>query len=239
MTKGYIYVASLRKDYYIAAKKSAESLKDFYPEANVTLFTHADWVELDDYKLFDQIRTHDGLGNDMPMNNRAKLWALSTSPYDVTMYLDCDTMIEHEDIRYAFDHLKDNDVIFTLNRPYNAKITKLNDDESMKYHCGIFVYRKNKATTKLMDDWYKYYLIQSAPMHDVSPYPESVKPWDTFTMWYLLNKTAHKDTVTVGEFGSPDARWNFVVGQKPEELDGTEVIIRHYLLNRHIDKWKH
>ena len=235
MTKGYVYVASLKKDYYYAAKLSALSLLDFYPDAKITLFTHAAWVELDDFKIFDQIRTTDPMGIDMPVNNRAKLWALSQTPYDLTMYLDCDTMIEDGDIRFAFDFIREHDIIFTRNRPYNAKITKLNDEDEMIYHCGVFVYRNTDAVKKLMDDWYYYYRIQCAPAHDVSPYPEAVKPWDTFTMWYLLNKTKHKETINVGEFPSPDARWNFVMGQRPEELEGNDVVVRHYLIDRHFN----
>ena len=30
---GYLYVATVRHEYYIAAKRSAKSLLDFYPEA--------------------------------------------------------------------------------------------------------------------------------------------------------------------------------------------------------------
>ena len=79
------------------------------------------------------------------------------------MYVDCDTFIQHEDISTVFDYLGDNDIIFTRNRPYNAKITKLNDTEEMIYHCGIFVYRKTKNTQSLMLDWYERYLEQTTP----------------------------------------------------------------------------
>ena len=148
------------------------------------------------------------------------------------MYVDCDTFIQHEDISTVFDYLGDNDIIFTRNRPYNAKITKLNDTEEMIYHCGIFVYKKTKNTLSLMLDWYERYLEQVAPGFDPSPYSERVRPWDTFTMWYLLNKTEYKDTIKVGDFPSPDARWNFCMGQKPEELMGEDVIISHYTISR-------
>ena len=224
-TKGYIYVASMNKKYYEAAKISAESLLDFYPEAKITLATHEHWVQEEDHKIFDTIITG------VPSNNRAKLWALSQTPYDITMYIDADTYIQHEDIQSAFDFIGDNDIIFTRNRPYNAKITMLSDTEEMIYHCGIFVYRNNEQTKSLMDDWYAYYRNQIKDDYDPSPYPRDVKPWDTFTMWYLLNKTDHKDKIKVGDFPEPDARWNFVVGQKPEELLGKDVIITHYCLH--------
>tara|TARA_B100000073_G_C23715667_1_gene565835 strand:- start:561 stop:1277 length:717 start_codon:yes stop_codon:yes gene_type:complete len=230
MTKGYLYVASLNKDYYRAAKMSAESLKEFYPEADITLFTHEEWVTEEDHLLFNNIIT-----KDVPVNNRAKLWALSQTPYDLTMYLDCDTVIEHEDISTVFDYIGNYDIIFTRNRPYNAKITKLNDREEMIYHCGIFAYKRNLNVRTLMDNWYREYLIQIDPEYCLDPYPEKVRPWDTFTMWWLLNKTHLKHSINVGEFPLPDARWNFCMGQRPEELEDTDVIIRHYVLNRVFD----
>lgn len=226
-SKGYVYVASLKKAYYEAAKYSAESLLTFYPEAKITLFTHEEWVEEEDYDIFDQIITED-----VPKDKRAKLWALSKTPYDITMYVDCDTYIQHEDIADVFDFIDEYDIIFTRNRPYNAKITKLSDNEEMIYHCGIFVYKNNTQTKKLMDDWYKYYWEQQKKSFDMEHYPDEARPWDTFTMWYLLNKTDHKNTVMVGDFPEPDARWNFCLGQRPEELQGQDVIITHYRLDR-------
>lgn len=218
---GYLLVASVNKAYYKAALRCAESLLDFYPDARITLFTHEDWVCDDARQLFDTIITED-----VPVHIRAKLWALSKTPYDLTLYLDCDTVVQHEDISNVFDLIGDNDIIFTRNRPYNAKITKLSDTEEMIYHCGLFLYRNNQQTKDLMDNWYLNYLDQRKESWDPSPYSEEVRKWDTFTMWALLNKTDHR--VVVGEFPQPDARWNFVNGYKYEELQGTEPVIYHY-----------
>lgn len=219
-SNGYLLVASVNKAYYDAALRCAESLLDFYPEAKITLFTHEEWVCDYAHELFEYVIT-DGVPNHI----RAKLWALSKSPYDVTLYLDCDTVIQHEDISEVFDFLGENDILFTRNRPYNAKITKLSETEEMIYHCGLFLY--NTATTKqLMDSWYEWYLEQRTPSWDPTPYPEKVRPWDTFTMWNLL--TNGKFDVKVGEFPSPDARWNFVNGYYEDELQGTDVVVYHY-----------
>lgn len=224
---GYLYVATVKHEYYVAAKQSALSLLDFYPEAKICFFTLSKWVQEEDYEIFDQIIT------DIPNHVRTKLWALSQTPYDLTMYVDCDTYIQHEDISKAFDYIGDNDVIFTRNRPYNAKITMLNDEDEMIWHCGIFVYKNNENTKQLMDDWYKQYCDQISPDYKLDgPYPKTALPWDTFSMWYLLNKTKHKDLIKVGEFPSPDARWNFCVGQKPSELEGQEIIILHYTVKK-------
>lgn len=223
---GYLYVATVKYEYYLAAKESALSLLDFHPEAKICLFTLPEWIEEDDHEIFDRIIT------DIPNHVRTKLWALSRTPYDLTLYVDCDTWIQSEEIQTIFDYIEDNDIIFTRNRPYNSKITKLNDEEEMIYHCGIFLYKKNMNTIELMDDWYEYYCKQITRGYDIRPYPEKARPWDTFTMWYLLNKTKHKDIIKVGDFPSPDARWNFCMGQRPEELEGQDVIISHYSLGR-------
>lgn len=223
---GYLYVATVRYEYYLAAKESALSLLDFHPEANICLFTLPQWVEEEDHEIFDRIIT------DIPNHVRTKLWALSRTPYDLTLYIDCDTWIQNEEIKTIFDYIGDNDIIFTRNRPYNSKITQLNDEEEMIYHCGIFLYKKNMKTIELMDDWYEYYCKQITRGYDISPYPEKARPWDTFTMWYLLNKTKHKDIIKVGDFPLPDARWNFCMGQRSEELEGQDIIISHYSIGR-------
>ena len=59
------------------------------------------------------------------------------------------------DIEFVFDQLPDDlDLIFTKIRPYNAKVTKLSNTEEMTMHCGMFVYRNNPQTIKLMESWY-------------------------------------------------------------------------------------
>jgi hypothetical protein len=221
-SNGFVYVASVNKAFYQAALQSAQSLLDFFPEAKITLFTHEPWVCDEAREIFDQIIT-DGVPNHI----RAKLWALSKSPYDATLYVDCDTLINSEEISGVFDLLGDNDILFTRNRPYNAKITKLSETEEMIYHCGLFLYR-TETTKDLMDSWYMWYLEQNDPRWDPSPYPEEVRKWDTFTMWNLL--TNGNFNVIVGEFPQPDAKWNFVTGYKQDELMGEEAVIQHYTI---------
>lgn len=221
---GFVYVASLRRGYYRAAKNSALSLLDYYPDAKITLFTHAEWVEDGDYDIFETIITED-----IPRHKRAKLWALNKTPYDLTVYMDCDTEVHHEDIQKIFDQIpEDKDIIFTANRPYNAALTKLSETEEMTEHCGLFVYRNNEQTLNLMWQWWEQYLAQNQPDYDMGKYPESAKQWDTFTMWKLL--TYGNTGVRAGRFPDPDARWNFVSGYKQQELQGQEMVIYHYTL---------
>src|SRR6056300_444358 len=99
-TKGFLIVASKQKGFYRYSKYLAESIKDFWPEANITFFTHEEWVQSEDYDLFDNIITEG-----IPDHIRAKLWALNKTPYDITAYLDADMICEHEDIKNIFDEL--------------------------------------------------------------------------------------------------------------------------------------
>ena len=221
---GFVYVASLRRGYYRAAKNSALSLLDYWPEAKITLFTHAEWVEEGDDEIFENIIT-DGV----PYHKRAKLWALDKTPYDLTVYMDCDTEVRHDDIQKIFDQIPDDvDVLFTANRPYNAALTKLSATEEMTEHCGLFIYRNNPQTLRLMSAWWGEYCKQNEPGYDRQHYPADALQWDTFTMWRLL--TYGNMGVKTGRFPDPDARWNFVVGYKEEELQGEEVVIYHYTL---------
>ena len=221
---GFVYVASLRRGYYRAAKNSALSLLDYWPDAKITLFTHPEWVEPGDEEIFENIIT-DGV----PYHKRAKLWALDKTPYDLTVYMDCDTEVQHDDILKIFDQIPDDiDVIFTANRPYNAALTKLSDTEEMTEHCGLFVYRNNSQTLKLMGAWWGEYCKQNEPSYDRQHYPKEALQWDTFTMWRLL---AYGNMgIKTGRFPDPDARWNFVIGYKQEELQGQESVIYHYTL---------
>ena len=221
---GFVYVASLRRGYYRAAKNSALSLLDFWPDAKITLFTHAEWVEEDDYQIFENIIT-----DDVPYHKRAKLWALDKTPYDLTVYMDCDTEVQHEDIQKIFEQIPDDvDILFTANRPYNAALTRLSASEEMTEHCGLFVYRNNSQTLELMRAWWGEYCKQNEPGYDRKHYSKEAMQWDTFTMWRLL-KYGNMG-VRTGRFPDPDARWNFVIGYKQEELQGQEIVIYHYTI---------
>ena len=134
---------------------------------------------------------------------------------------------EHEDVKDIFKQLpKDKDLIFTKIRPYNAKITKLTNTEEMTAHCGMFLYRNNKQTLKLMNSWYGEFLYQQDGKNDIGNYPDSVRKWDTFTMWKLLNYSDH------GVKWAEDlhCRWNFVNGYQEEELGDQERVMYHYTI---------
>jgi len=127
---GFLYVGSLTKPYYDAAVMSAESIKDYWPEAKCMLFTNEPWVaERRDSRIFDKIVTN------VPAHCRAKLWALNRTIFDKTAYMDADTYCESEDIKYIFDELTDNeDMVMTANRPYNAKVVYFTNDRELRHY---------------------------------------------------------------------------------------------------------
>ena len=224
---GFLIVASVHERFYRAAIDCAESVKLFHPDAHITVFVdNEDWIKPSDYEKADWIVTWG-----VPNHIRAKLWALGRTPYKgKTCYLDADMLCQHEDIANVFDELPENlDLLFTKIRPYNAKITKLSNTEEMTMHCGMFVYRNNPQTIKLMNSWYGEYVKQQDPDHDIGTYPNECRKWDTFTMWKLLTYSDH------GVFWdeSLHIRWNFINGHLDSELEGEEIVMWHYSIPSH------
>ena len=74
---GFVIVASMFEAFYKAAIELAESIKLFYPEAHITVFTsHEEWIKPTDWNHADWI-----VHWEVPNHIRAKLWALSQTPY--------------------------------------------------------------------------------------------------------------------------------------------------------------
>tara|TARA_B100000287_G_scaffold376311_1_gene377371 strand:- start:2461 stop:3252 length:792 start_codon:yes stop_codon:yes gene_type:complete len=245
---GFLIVASLYNPFYKAAIELAESIKLFYPETHVTIFIDSSeiqylWKEKlntlpfkassDWYEHIDQM-----VSTDVPKHIRAKLWALSKTPYKgKTVYLDADMMCEHEDVENIFDQLTDDlDLLFTKIRPYNAKVTKLTNTEEMTAHCGMFIYRNNPQTITLMESWYGEYLKQTEKtnkggwVNTIGQYPDDVRKWDTFTMWKLLTYSDHG----VRWDDNLHCRWNFVNGYHPNELEDLDRVFYHYTIPEHV-----
>ena len=225
---GFVIVASMFEAFYTAAIELAESIKLFYPEAHITVYTsHEEWIKPTDWNHADWI-----VHWEVPNEIRAKLWALSQTPYKgKTVYFDADMVCESEEIENIFDQLPDDlDLIFTKIRPYNAKVTKLTNTEEMTAHCGMFIYRNNPQTLALMDSWYGEFLYQQDPDNDIGNYPEDCRKWDTFTMWKILNNSEH------GVKWAEDlhCKWNFVNGYTEDELGDEERVMYHYTIPQHV-----
>lgn len=253
-TKGYLYAATCSRAYYEAMVMSIESLKDEIPDAQVAVFTHADWVEDQHKHLFDHLFTP------VPVHIRTKLWALDKTPFDLTMYVDADSFVESPELQEPLDMLEENpdvDVYMSENRPYNAKVVYFTEDNmegegiparemehwveedmdkvrkgighKFRWHCGLLVYRKNEVTDKLWSEWLRFYRKHNEEKDGHKPFPNSLTYWDTFAFWRALHENPNLD-VNIKRLPN-DAKYNFVTGYKTTELrPGTVKALNHYTI---------
>jgi hypothetical protein len=272
MSRGFIYVASLSKCYHDHALASIISLKKLWPEAKVCLFTHKQWFDEDKEIVNKYV---DDLFTGIPVFVRTKLWALPRTPYDETCYIDADTYILSEDIKYIFDQRPyDKHVVMTCNRDYSAivmyftedgtegpnkagrclnhnniedlKLIKAGKAHKLKWHCGLFVYKNNEITQRLWKLWLdtllKHYYGKNQDYRggtgrecfgDIAPYPRELGFWDTFAFWRVLHENADMSNI-VTKFPMPDARWQWIMGYREWELQGTEIVVWHNSIKEEI-----
>lgn len=235
MSSGYVYVASMSSEYYKAAIYSAASLKDYYPEAKITLFTHPEFIRESDRRLFDQVHL------DIPYHIRAKMYGMSRTPYKKTLYIDADTEIRSEKIKDVFDILKDNDIMFTKIIPHVSNTRRIDDNNDLEYHGGIILYNNKSLTIKLIKQWYDLYLYQKDTPWKKSKFKEydaRMQPWDQFTIWYLLHKDKKYSKIKHGLFPDGGTPYNYVSlleiksMQKNAPYADMEQIIYHYTLKK-------
>lgn len=220
--KGFVIVASVKADYVQTACYLAETIKDHYPEADITFFVPQKFYKPEFESLFDQV-----ISEGVPDHARTKLWALSRTPYsELTLYVDADMECMHEDVSTVWDQIApDTDILITKIRAYNGKIAKWPKGE-MIHHGGFFLYRSNPKTLDFMQKWWEGYDKQRK---EPWPYPESehpisLRPWDQFTFWKLLN--IDKLDINVDIF-KDDARWNFVNGYRLSETSNPIIFYHH------------
>lgn len=184
--KGFIYVASRDVLYYELAVQACQSMRDYFPNAHVTLFTHKMFLDGRE-DIFDNVIV------DIPVHYRTKMWAMARTPYKKTIYIDADSLIMHKDIKFMHDFLEDCDMFFCPVTQYtvsNFKLMYIDKDYSIppKYHGAICGYNKSDLTIDFMQTWYDKYLEQvCAPNW---PYTFSYDVWkvfDMFTLWRLTN----------------------------------------------------
>lgn len=227
--KGFIYGVGKLKTFMKSAKLSAMSVKDYYPDANITICAPPSLVDPQCSEIFDNIISNDSV----PNNARTKLWALSHTPYDLTMYLDADTICMSEEIQQCFDQIKNYDIVFTNIRLYNSNRKGIVDSPNFQYHGGVFLYNR-KSIPFMIEWWERWNEGQTTWKYD--NYPSHLRIWDQFYLFYILNHTNHGLNVGVFE---EDARWNFVNGYFRTELGGKPEIIRHNTIKAglfHYDK---
>ncbi|MGI9570866.1 MAG: hypothetical protein ACR2PH_14290, partial [Desulfobulbia bacterium] len=131
---GFLYAASVHQRYLSAAILSAQSLREHYAGASITLVTEPRFFFDGLYDTFDDVI----IGP--PNQKRLKLWGICNSLYDRTLYIDADSEIQHPDIAIVHDQLGDADIMLSKIRPYRAAYTKFPGGE-LTDHCGIILYK--------------------------------------------------------------------------------------------------
>ena len=211
--KGYLICASYAPNFYLYALNLIESIRDHDPNANICLAVSP---YLCDGR--ESIADHVIHVGDTP---REKLIALTKTPFDITMYIDADSEVMHDDISTCFDQLNGNDIMFcalTAEREYCY--TARSFPGGALELCGAnFVYDNRKQIVKdFMKDWKDYYWAQhynkdwwptnEEGQPDYALYPETYRQWDQFTLWWLTKKVDKYKDLKFDIF-EDDARWNW------------------------------
>lgn len=232
-TKGFVFVASNKPSFYSSALNSIESIRDYFPEAKFAFFTEERFVD----SRCDDIDHLFFVGNGI----REKLYGIANTPFDITMYIDADTIIEHEDICTVFDQLE----------YYDMKFVKLTDDpiarrsfvekdfktdfgtETLSLCGGVCLYdSRNPLVKEFMSDWHKIYLKQEYDRWVPKGFPASVCRWDQFTLWWLTNKVDKYKELKIGEF-EDNYRWNWFTSFRFDDNGNHNLVNKHPIIIHH------
>ena len=248
-SKGFITVATKRKQYLIGADYLKESILDHYEDAKITLFTEQKFI--DDPECQSYFKHYDKVIATPDSTNREKMWGMANTPYDQTLYLDADIEIVHDDIQHVFDRLEDNDMVWVeLKEETKGHFMEWDwGDGPIDHltHCGgVCLYNsENKLTREFMMDWYNIHFkmrkgIDNPPELDLVP--KSFLQWDQTTLWWLLWH-CDKYKELKWKYFDDNYRWNYY-SSFGFNKDGThnygvvDPVIIHYSswMDKHGDK---
>lgn len=233
-SKGFVIVASKNPNFYIYACNLMESIKDWYPEAQICLVTEERFID-ERADEADQIIFCDS-------HYRAKLWGMSQSPYDITMYVDADMDCEHEDIAKVWDEMKDYDMVFHELTPEREKYYAIREFrydggiEKFTLCGGVCLYRSgNPLVREFMEEWFELFNKQFNNLwqpkgFDHDQFHKDLKHFDQTTLWYMTEKMDKYKDLKIGFFHD-DIRWNYFTQYQYEQLksiEGKPPILRHY-----------
>ncbi len=149
-TQGVIYVAE-GADYADLACQSAESLRRVAPDLPICLFTDQSRLPFD----FDAQKTIP------PGCTRAKIAAMAHSPFEQTLFLDCDTLVLNP-LGDLFDVLQRFDMALCHDVRRRSDLIKEGWRERTPYafpqlNSGVVLYRRNAAVQSFLADWQAAY----------------------------------------------------------------------------------
>ncbi|MEL7590891.1 MAG: hypothetical protein AAGU17_06310 [Anaerolineaceae bacterium] len=150
---GILYIATGAK-YIKAAMRSAESVQKFCPGLPIHLF--ANYREYD-LKLDQAPNPFSSVAEVTNPHRRSKVDYLSATPFDRTLYLDTDTIV-NADIRQVFKILDRFDLALCHAPHRNSTVSTSNwrtdiPDAFPEFNSGVFLYKKTSSMLKLLEDW--------------------------------------------------------------------------------------
>jgi len=124
---------------------------------------HHKWLEVPDIE-FKYI--------DLPfdMNRKIKTSIIHYSPFDSTIFLDCDLVIQNTGIEKIFDLLKENDIVMEhwgnwnvgkkFYKLYRDVVVKTKTELPIEIYCSAFIaFHKNPKLIEFFNLWNKYWEI--------------------------------------------------------------------------------
>jgi hypothetical protein len=175
MSRGAVYVA-LGPEFLAMALVSIKSLKIFNPDIPVLLITSerfeiskAPFLDL----VSDRIEIVDVKRSE---NRRVKLSVYSMSPFEKTLYIDCDTYIT-QNLDLIFSYLDYFDVAFRLNDRFQVRRGKgdcsIIDGKYLvsqlpHWNSGVFAFTKSLQSQTFFDSWKQKFVELGNPFDQVS-----------------------------------------------------------------------
>jgi len=144
--KGVVYIATGKELFLKEAKISAKSVRKYNENIGISIFVDEKNKFDDIENLFDSIyfveEPEYGFGD--------KIYAMKNSPYQKTIYLDCDTVVIGE-ISEIYSMLEKYDIAAS-NPPFKNDYYQPNH-----YQAGIIFYRDNDLVRQFFKKWDKNY----------------------------------------------------------------------------------
>ena len=159
MSRGVLYIV-FGENFIQEMKFSAESVKQHNPDLHITVFSdrsvECDFV--DDVQIMNEVR-----------HLRPKIDYISLAPYDQTLFLDTDTIINHN-LEDLFGILEKYDLalVHDLARKRKKFFNTIPEYGQIPYsfsevNTGVMAFNKNDKVIKLFEAWrenfYKYYNV--------------------------------------------------------------------------------
>jgi len=225
-SKGFVTVATQKKQFLAGAQNLAESILDYYEDARITLFTEQHFI--DDPSMHAYFTPFEHILPTPGDHKREKMYGMANTPYDLTFYMDADIQIDHEDIVSVFDQLEGGryDMAYVNLTKEGAKHfaewnwgPNLYDDgwegiPDHLAHCGgVALYdTRNPLVREFMSDWYTLYLKQESREWDPPEFDYiktgGFRQWDQLTLWWLIYHSPKYKSLK-WKFFEENYRWNY------------------------------